>query len=166
MKTSTRTLRRLVRGLGLALAVAAVAAPGAQAVSKDDYGIESFRVQGEPTSTYDAIEALRAQRPRERGSLAYDGIELVRRVEPRTATARHYDAIELVRTRPPQVVTRLPYDGIELVRSRPPLAAAPSALVSASGFDWSDAAVSLMISLIVGSAGLLVVRRRADLAAS
>jgi hypothetical protein len=166
MKTSTRTLRRL-RGLALALAVAAVAAPAAQAFSNGDYEIESARVQGEAISTYDAIEALRTPPAREVGSLAY---ELARGAQPPRATDRPYDSIEVARTAPPQAATRLPYDGIELVRSQLPFEAAPVTLVSGPGFAWDDAAVgaaaSLAVALLLGSAGLVVARRRASLAAS
>jgi hypothetical protein len=170
MNKSTRTFRRLVRGLGLALAVVAAATPGAQAASKGDYGIESFRVQGTTVGTYDAIEALRGTRLQETGSPAYDAIEIARRVSPQPATERPYDAIELVRAQPSRVVERLPYDGIELTRSQSPLEAAPSALVSAAGFDWGDAGAGagfgLAISLVVGSAAVLVTRRRTELAPS
>jgi hypothetical protein len=166
MKTSTRTLRRL-RGLAIALAIAAVVAPAAQAVSTRDYEIESARVQGEAISTYDAIEALRSAPAREVGSLGY---ELAREAHSPTGSDRFYDAIEVARMQPPQVFARVPYDGIEVVRSQPPFEAAPPTLVSTPGFDWADAAMgaaaSLAVALLLGSAGLVVARRRASLAAS
>ncbi len=166
MKTWTRTLRRF-RGLGLALAVTAVAAPAAQAFSKGDYEIESARVQGKAVATYDAIEALRTLPEGKVGSLAY---EIARGAKPPTASERGYDAIELVRALPPQRGTRLSYDGIELVRSQPPFETAPRTLVSTTGFDWAaatmGAAVSLAVALLLGSAGLAVARKRASLAAS
>jgi hypothetical protein len=115
MNTSTRTPRRL-RGLGLALVVAAVAAPAAQAISKGDYEIESARVQADAPSTYDAIEAHRSPPPRDVGSLAYE----LGRGATAPAAERRYDAIELVRTKPSEAATRLEYDGIELARARSP----------------------------------------------
>jgi hypothetical protein len=164
MKTSTRPLRRLVRNLGLALAVTAVVVPAAHARS-DDYGIESFRVSPNTAASYDAIETLRVDRPAETGSLAY---EMGRGAE-QTATQHRYDGIEVVRGRPSQSPSRLPYDGIELVRSAPRPDVAPRAAVSARGFDWGDAATGavfgLAMALDAGSAGLLFARHRAGFAA-
>jgi hypothetical protein len=183
MKTSTRPLRRLVRNLGLALAVTAVVVPAAHARS-DDYGIESFRVSPNTAASYDAIETLRVDRPAETGSLAYemgrgaeqtatqhryDGIEVVRGRPSQSPSRLAYDGIELLRIGPSLSPTRLPYDGIELVRSAPRPDVAPRAAVSARGFDWGDAATGavfgLAMALDAGSAGLLFARHRAGFAA-
>ncbi len=179
MKTSTRPLRRLVRNLGLALAVTAVAAPVARAASSDGYGIESFRVPAKAVAAYDAIETQRVARAPAPVSLAhelgraaeqsatqhrYDGIELVRRGPSGRSGRLPYDGIELVRARPSGGRVLPPYDGIELVRSASRTDVPASAVASTSAFDWTDAAMGagfgLAITLVAGSAALFIARRR------
>ena len=185
MKTSTRPLRRLVRNLGLALAVAAVAAPVAQAASSDDYGIESFRVPAKAVAAYDAIETQRVARApvsvsfaHELGRAAeqaatqhrYDETELVRRGPSGRSGRLPYDGIELVRARPSGDRVLPPYDGIEVVRSASRPDVPRSTVVSTRAFDWADAATGagfgLAIALVAGSAAFFVARRRSGFAPS
>jgi len=159
---SNRRRNWLVKRIALGLAIAAFAAPvaqakvdegsssGTQAVNAGDYGMPRAMPSDYAFASGDQIEVVRAQ-PR---ATSVDRIELVRVEQPRSTgsefVAADYgmpralpndyalssgDQIEVVRAQPRATSV----DRIELVRVEQPSIGEPQ--VVAAGFDWNDAAI-------------------------
>ena len=159
---SNRRRNWLVKRIALGLAIAAFAAPvaqakldegsssGTQAVSAGDYGMPRAMPSDYALASGDYIEVVRAQ-PK---SPSVDKIELVRVEQPRSTgdnvVAADYgmprampndyalasgDQIEVVRGLPQATSS----DNIEFVRTQPRSIGEPQ--VVAAGFDWNDAAI-------------------------
>jgi hypothetical protein len=156
---SNRRRNWLVKRIALGLAIAAVAAPVAQAKmdegsSVQANGYQAFVTDFPPSSAVSTssnqIELVRVEQPRSTPSAAAlaggNQIELVRVEQPRSTPSDNAfargDQIEVVRAVP----RAAPSDKIEFVRTQPRSIDGPQ--VVAAGFDWNDAAVGA--GLVVG----------------
>lgn len=162
---STRRRNWLIKRIALGLAVAAVAAPVAQA--KVDEG----QSQGNDYTAFvsdfpktDQVQAGQYGMPRalpsDYAQLRGDKIELVRsqpratgndivvanvglpRAMPNDYALSRGDQIEVVRSQPKSVGS----DRIEFVRTQPRSVGQPE-IVAAPGFDWSDAGIGAGLAL-------------------
>ena len=180
---SNRRRNWLIKRIAFGLAIAAFAAPVAQAkldegslsgqqvVNAGDYGMPRAMPSDYALASGDLIEVVRAQ-PR---STPVDKIELVRVEQPRSTgdnfVAADYgmprampndyafasgDQIEVVRGLPKGTSS----DKIEFVRTQPRSIGEPQ--VVAAGFDWNDAAIGAGLALglvLLGWGAALATRR-------
>ena len=131
-----------IRRLTVALAVAAVVAPTAQArIANPDFDTKTSQVTypaGITTQDPKSLEpVLGMVRPGESDYARYPAFA--------------QDKIELVRLQPRSTVHSL--DGVELVRLAPRTTQAPD-VVSSPGFDWGDAAIGASLVVALGLLGL------------
>jgi len=176
---SNRRRNWLIKRIALGLAIAAFAAPVAQAkvdegsssgqqvVTASDYGmprampsdyalasgdyIEVVRAQPKPSSV-DKIELVRVEQPRSTGDNFVAADYGMPRAMPNDYALASGDQIEVVRGLPQNTSS----DKIEFVRTQPRSIGEPQ--VVAAGFDWKDAGIgagfALALVLLGGGAAL------------
>ena len=182
---SNRRRNWLIKRIALGLAIAAFAAPVAQArvdegsssatqtVNAGDYGMPRAMPSDYALASGDLIEVVRAQ-PK---ANPLDKIELVRVEQPRSTgsefVAADYgmpramphdyalssgDQIEVVRAQP----RGNPSDKIEFVRTQPRSTGEPQ--VVAAGFDWNDAGIGagLALGVVLLAGGAVLATRRSN----
>ena len=177
---SNRRRNWLIKRIALGLAIAAFAAPVAQAkvdegsssgqevVTASDYGmprampsdyalasgdyIEVVRAQPKPSSV-DKIELVRVEQPRSTGDNFVAADYGMPRAMPNDYALASGDQIEVVRGLPQNTSS----DKIEFVRTQPRSIGEPQ--VVAAGFDWKDAGIgagfALALVLLGGGAALV-----------
>ena len=180
-----RTNRRrnwLIKRIALGLAIAAFAAPvaqakvdegtssGTQAVNAGDYGMPRAMpsdyaqlrgdqievVRAQPKATSVDIEVVRVEQPRSTGSEFVAADYGMPRAMPHDYALSSGDQIEVVRAQPKSN----PSDKIEFVRTQPRSTGEPQ--VVAAGFDWNDAAIGggLALGLVLLGWGAALATRR------
>jgi sulfur carrier protein ThiS len=181
---SNRRRNWLIKRIALGLAIAAFAAPVAQAkvdegsssgpqvVTASDYGmprampsdyalasgdyIEVVRAQPKPSSV-DKIELVRVEQPRSTGDNFVAADYGMPRAMPNDYALASGDQIEVVRGLPQNTSS----DKIEFVRTQPRSIGEPQ--VVAAGFDWKDAGIGagFALALVLLGGGAALVSRHA-----
>jgi hypothetical protein len=147
-----------IRRVALGLAVAAVAAPVAQA-RVDEHGIakeQAIQVASASNGFVPGVSDFGKG-----GTIVRKGDYGMPRAMPSDYARERGDQIELVRAAPRADARG--YEHIELVRTQPRSAGTPEA-VAAPGIDWSDAGIGagLMAALVALGGGALVFVRRTE----
>jgi hypothetical protein len=166
---SNRRRNWLVKRIALGLAVAAVAAPVAQAkvdegssiqangyqafvtdfpsaqVNASDYGMPRAMPVDYAVNRGDQIELVRVEQPRSTGDNFVAADYGMPRAMPNDYAFASGDQIEVVRAQPKATSS----DNIEFVRTQPRSISGPQ--VVAAGFDWKDAGIGagLAIGLVL-----------------
>jgi hypothetical protein len=169
---SNRRRNWLVKRIALGLAIAAVAAPVAQAKIDEGSSVQAkgyqafvtdFPSSSAVSTSSNQIELVRVEQPRSTPSAAAlaagNQIELVRVEQPRSTPSDNAfatgDQIEVVRALP----RATPSDKIEFVRTQPRSIGEPQ--VVAAGFDWKDAGIGagLALALVLLGVGAALASR-------
>jgi hypothetical protein len=146
---SNRRRNWLVKRIALGLAIAAVAAPVAQAKIDEGSSVQAKGYQAFVTD-FPSSSAV---------STSSNQIELVRVEQPRSTPSDNAfatgDQIEVVRALP----RATPSDKIEFVRTQPRSIGEPQ--VVAAGFDWKDAGIGagLALALVLLGVGAALASR-------
>lgn len=163
----------MLKRIALAFAVAAVAAPAAQAVPLEpgatkadyipfvtDFPSPSVAVQGQSDFNPGAVHMPRVT-PSDYAIYRGDGIELARLQDRvKDANLRSLDGVENVRAIPDNNVRGL--DRVENIRTEPRGVNEPVLTSSPSSFDWGDAGIGAglsFVAILLAAAAALSVRQ-------
>ena len=147
---SNRRRNWLVKRIALGLAIAAFAAPVAQAKIDEGSSVQAngyqafvtdFPSSSAVSTSSNQIELVRVEQPRSTGDSVVAADYGMPRALPADYALASGDQIEVVRALPQGSSS----DKIEFVRTQPRSIGGPQ--VVAAGFDWSDAAVGAGLAL-------------------
>ena len=154
-----RIRQRMLRRIALAFAVAAVAAPTAQAVPLEP---GNSTPQG---TTIPQQYGMQTAMPSDYAANRVDRIELARLQNRTSNDLRGSDRVENVRVEPRGLDSRR-FDGVENVRVEPRGLDKPVLVSDGSSFNWSDAGIGAGLAfaaILLGGAAALSVRQHGRL---